>query len=963
MTSYKKHDGECPVTENESVRCSISQESNDSMMSYPFEGQQRRPNAIQPSPNHGQVDRATENRKRAIERLNKKKNGQNVQNVEVHKSISESNVAHGSAAVFPSTPPPNSSQNQSRTTSYSPRFRKQSTEVNSSQNSFWHSPISLETSVAKPATSFSPRMRRKSAESKSFSESNVGHENADTFPSTPPPKSPQNQSRAISYSPKFRKKSTEVDSSQSSFWHSPISSETSISKPITSFSPRMRKKMTSNIDKSIEDSTSPLSPNVKRSLFVSSGSNVVAKSNSNVSTVSKPEQGTSLTIIQKQRMEENRLKALNSLKEKGFSTTSVQKTQFLQNEKQKAEDNKIVKTSTQFVNNSPSLQTTSARVSVNEQQRAESNKQKAIKKLQQRKSLQSSPQTEQGSQYPAGYHSPPKQEIKIKLSVKNVTWFQVEHEMKFKDAIKQCVSKLDRKQYDPATKFWLLHIQDYNAAVDLFKHNLNVSIDHIPSSVVLILQKNHRESKVCIRTDIGAIEPDILETLYPFQRKGVLFSVEKNGRVLIADDMGLGKTVQAIALASYYKNEWPVLVLCPSSVKMSWQQHFLSFIPSLTEDGVNIVFTGKDNPTIGDVNIISYDMASKLADVIASKRFKVIIADESHLLKNRNAIRTKNIVPIIQKSKRAILLSGTPALSRPKELYTQIAALYKFLFPNYIKFSQRYCDAKQGRFGWDDSGCSNYEELNSVLKCTMMIRRVKEDVLQDLPPKSRSINGDQESAVRTYYQATAAVKIKGVCEFLSDKLEFQQKLIVFAHHQIMLDAIEQMLKKKNITSVRIDGTTHSRTRQRMIDFFNNDQSCLVAILSITAAGQGITLTGSSIIIFAELYWNPGHLIQAEDRAHRIGQTNCVTAIYLIAKETADDYIWEKVKSKLAVLTCLGIGKKKGLDGVASSFTNPKQKRILDYFTELLDKENDFHGFFDENSSTVSQPPEKRVKLT
>lgn len=117
--------------------------------------------------------------------------------------------------------------------------------------------------------------------------------------------------------------------------------------------------------------------------------------------------------------------------------------------------------------------------------------------------------------------------------------------------------------------------------------------------------------------------------------------------------------------------------------------------------------------------------------------FQAIIVDESHYLKNRKAKRTQGLVPLVQQARRAVLLTGTPALSRPEELYPQLEALRPGMFGSFTAFATRYCDGHRGRFGWDTKGASNLAELHQRLREHVMIRRLKKDVLTQLPAKRR----------------------------------------------------------------------------------------------------------------------------------------------------------------------------------------------------------------------------------
>ncbi|KAG5573929.1 hypothetical protein H5410_063695 [Solanum commersonii] len=418
--------------------------------------------------------------------------------------------------------------------------------------------------------------------------------------------------------------------------------------------------------------------------------------------------------------------------------------------------------------------------------------------------------------------------------------------------------------------------------------------------------------------------PNSIETkLLPFQREGVRFALQHGGRILLADEMGLGKTLQAIAVVSCVRESWPVLVLAPSALRLHWAlmiQQWMS-IPSSeilvilsqcsgsNKGGFKIVpsNTKKSIHLDGVFNIVSYDIVPKLQDLLMASTFKVVIADESHFLKNAQAKRTSASLPLLQKAQYVILLSGTPALSRPIELFKQLEALHPTVYKNVHEYGNRYC--KGGIFGVYQ-GASNHEELHSLIKATVMIRRLKKDVLSELPQKRRqqvflnlgekemrqvnalfrelevikgkgksaqseeeanSLKFAEKSLISKIYTASAEAKIPAVLDYLGTMVEANCKFLIFAHHQSMIDSIHEYLLKKKVGCIRIDGSTPSALRQDLVTDFQEKETIKAAVLSIRAGGVGLTLTAASTVIFAELSWTPGDLIQAEDRAHRIGQ--------------------------------------------------------------------------------------------
>uniref|UniRef100_A0A3P8REU9 Zinc finger, RAN-binding domain containing 3 n=1 Tax=Astatotilapia calliptera TaxID=8154 RepID=A0A3P8REU9_ASTCA len=456
---------------------------------------------------------------------------------------------------------------------------------------------------------------------------------------------------------------------------------------------------------------------------------------------------------------------------------------------------------------------------------------------------------------------------------------------------------------------------------------------------------------------LSGLPHKLLHRLMPFQREGVEFALSRSGRAQLTcfsphspcvvvwwAQMGLGKTVQAIAVAYTFRQEWPLLVVVPSSLKYPWIEELERWIPELQPGDINLVENKSHTIGIGSskVTVLGYGLlttdARPLVEALSGQRFAVVVVDESHYLKSRNAARTKILVPLIQSAKRAILLTGTPALGRPEELFMQIDALYPKRFGTWTDYAKKYCNAHYRYFGprrqWDCRGASNLEELHQRLS-QIMIRRLKADVLTQLPPKIRQripFDLPKEAAkeasasfaewerlmkslgsgaattdtpftevmglVTQMYKQTAIAKAGAVKDYIKMMLEAEQlKFLVFAHHLTMLQACTEAVIEAKAGYIRIDGSVPSSERIQLVHRFQSDPETRVAILSIQAAGQGLTFTAASHVVFAELYWNPGHVKQAEDRAHRIGQTSSVNVHYLIAKGTFDTVMWSMLNRK------------------------------------------------------------------
>ena len=491
------------------------------------------------------------------------------------------------------------------------------------------------------------------------------------------------------------------------------------------------------------------------------------------------------------------------------------------------------------------------------------------------------------------------------------------------------------------------------------------------------------------------------------------------------------KTISSLAIMSAYQTtEWPLLILCPASLRYTWPAEIEKFCPWIPSTSINVV-RGKDDvdfvkkiqkwgedraQPLRDVNqinnaapiqivIVTYSLLQsrfQVANVLKECNFQCIIADESHNLKQMSSQRCQLALPLLQSSKRLVLLSGTPALNRPVELWPQIVALdpvgrlFGKFGMKYNDFTRRYCNAKVSRFGWDVKGVSNAEELHGCLK-KVMVRRLKSQVLHDLPPKQRSMvpvdvnnkekerecrdiisqlnaarqtlaeildeAGDEEANAARFesrsllmqaYQASGIAKAPATTEYILDWLEGSgtQKLVVFAHHKQVLDYMENTISAKykgKLGMMRIDGSVSPAERALRVKKFQSNQKMQLALLSMTAAGVGLTLTAASTILFAELHWVPGVLAQAEDRCHRIGQVNSVNVMYCICKDetvSVDMSLWAMLGRKVSTLGRVVDGQRgKGMNASEVGGVVKQQG---------VSAEEDLANFFASNASTSLQ---------
>ncbi|KRX04174.1 P-loop containing nucleoside triphosphate hydrolase [Pseudocohnilembus persalinus] len=442
--------------------------------------------------------------------------------------------------------------------------------------------------------------------------------------------------------------------------------------------------------------------------------------------------------------------------------------------------------------------------------------------------------------------------------------------------------------------------------------------------------------------------PDyILSRLYKFQIEGVNYGLQKYGRILLADEMGTGKTIQALALSWCFKKVFPCLIIVPTSLKNIWKQQIGSWLREIQETEVQVISKkGQAIQKNVQILIISYELAANYSQQLNEMKFKIAIADEAHYLKNPKSKRSESIIPLLQKCKHVILLTGTPAMNKPKDLYTMVSILRPDIFQYFKDFGNRYCDPQPSQWGqgMEYEGLTNSQELNFIMNKYFIVRRLKSEVLVYLPRKHREIKYiepdqqykqeiqqllnqnksivqnleeltqnpnvdietkndqqgkyDQWSSFTKSYQLTGKAKIQSALKQIEIILKTQDKIIIFAYHVEVINCISDFLNRNLIKYVKLDGSVDVKQRQTNVDLFQNDKRVQVSLLSLKASALGVTLTAASHIVFVELYWNPSIMIQAEDRAHRIGQQQEVTCTYLLCQDTLDSIMYKQIQKKM-----------------------------------------------------------------
>ena len=460
------------------------------------------------------------------------------------------------------------------------------------------------------------------------------------------------------------------------------------------------------------------------------------------------------------------------------------------------------------------------------------------------------------------------------------------------------------------------------------------------------------------------VSPSLWAMLYPYQREGSAFLIARR-RALLCDEMGCGKTKQTAVAAMHLHGTHggvrPIIVVTPSSLKETWRREFSDATDWAGAQRVRVVREAREAAggaaafAGASVVIVSYDLTIRpdvLAALLATNPC-VVVLEESHNIKNPEVKRTAACVALGTRAPCFFALSGTPALARHYDLYTQLSLVLPRVFSDRAAFGARYCAPTEryigrGRTVVEYRGAERATELGAVLR-TVMVRRLKRDVLAHLPPKRRervflSIDDAKKAevaalrasadalrrsgasldaanaALQAAVRHTARVKLPAALRYLDEtvlrtdddagagagagagvaRVARPPKFIVFAHHLEVLDGVEAHLRKRGVRTLRLDGSTPDEQRRTIEERFQAPGSDVdVLILAITAAGVGLTFTAAALVFFFEMHWTFALNNQAEDRVHRISQTQPVTIRYLIASGTTDEFMWAVNAAKYA----------------------------------------------------------------
>jgi SWI/SNF-related matrix-associated actin-dependent regulator of chromatin subfamily A-like protein 1 len=439
--------------------------------------------------------------------------------------------------------------------------------------------------------------------------------------------------------------------------------------------------------------------------------------------------------------------------------------------------------------------------------------------------------------------------------------------------------------------------------------------------------------------------PGLGGELKPFQRAGVRYLLSQR-RAFLADEQGLGKTIEALATLEA-DGAYPAVVVCPASLKLNWLRELELWLPDRSAQA--LTGTRADAPIEpADVTVVNYDIVAAWLPALRALQPRALVLDESHYCKNAAAKRTQAVQQLsaaVPRDGLVLALTGTPVMNRPPELISQLRILGRLSdFGSGAQFGKRF------------RGPDAHLRLHWHLRARCFARRLKADVLPQLPAKTRGIvpvELDNESEYRfaerdliAWLQSqpfdlreldakvaaalraerlvrlnalkllAARGKLAAALAWIHDFCSSGERLVVFAHHR----EIQRALIERFPRALHILGEDSNLARDGALRAFQGPDSAenQLIICSIEVAGHGITLTRSSNVAFLELDWTPAKHDQAEDRCHRIGQQDTVNATYLLAAGTVDETIGTLLERKRAVIGAVTDGLEEDEEGVVDA---------------------------------------------
>jgi hypothetical protein len=484
--------------------------------------------------------------------------------------------------------------------------------------------------------------------------------------------------------------------------------------------------------------------------------------------------------------------------------------------------------------------------------------------------------------------------------------------------------------------------------LDAFIARHDVAVDGPGAQVLDALRAEHAAAIATIRHSrsvsgepIAAVEAVLGGELAPFQWAGVRYVLEAR-RAFIADEQGLGKTVEALA-ALEADDAFPAIVVCPASLKLNWEREARRW---LAHRSVAVLEGRAIGPRRADIVILNYEIVAAHREALGRIRPKALVVDESHYVKNPQAKRTqavRKLAASVAPNGLRLALSGTPVLNHAEELVSQLRVIGRLEdFGSGAQFARRF------------RGELSEERLHWHLRRRCFVRRLKSEVLPQLPAKRqvvvpvalsnereyrlaeedviawlrsqpldlRELNARIAATLRaerlaqlgTLQRLAARGKLGAALSWIADFLESGEPLVVFARHIEVQDAVLARFPE----AAHLLGRDSTPARDATVAAFQAPDGPQLLIGATRVAAQGITLTRASNVAFLELEWTPAMHDQAEDRCHRIGQHDAVTAWYLLAADTIDETMAALIQRKRGIVAAVTDGRQVDGDGLVEA---------------------------------------------
>ncbi|RDB31717.1 hypothetical protein HAT2_00097 [Candidatus Similichlamydia laticola] len=478
------------------------------------------------------------------------------------------------------------------------------------------------------------------------------------------------------------------------------------------------------------------------------------------------------------------------------------------------------------------------------------------------------------------------------------------------------------------------------------KEKLNELIDLTIDEKLLAFQREMSDFPL---SETAVIPQDIKAVFRTYQEEGIVWlerlrKMHLNG--ILADDMGLGKTLQGIVALTHFKELNPgavSLVVCPTSLLYNWQEEIQKFSPNLSSyvvDGAPITRKKIIESCQGqiDVLITSYTLLQKDVESYKKTVFGYVVLDEAQHIKNRSTRNAKAVKLV--KSHHRLVLTGTPVENNVQELWS----LFDFLMPGFLSNYERFVDKYvKGTLFQDDS-----EERMERLKrkvSPFILRRLKKDVVQDLPPVNEivyhcALTDSQKELYCSYARSAkeelttliskegfesvqinvlaTLTRLKQICchpaifskdnslkcdsakyqmflELVDSLVASQHKAVVFSQYTKMLQIMKEDLEKRDVVFSYLDGS--SKNRMETVHQFNENPDISLFLVSLKAGGTGLNLVGADSVIHYDMWWNPALEEQATSRVHRTGQSKNVSCYKLVTLGTIEEKIIEMQERK------------------------------------------------------------------